>query len=120
MLKKILASFILGGALVIALPVLPECFNSYPVAEAGTVRVNCGEALWEVSIDDSSVFMVGKNHAHVAIRRNNLETANGPLPAQVVDVMWGAGYVCNDLATGKPVAPSNIGLAIANYMSEHY
>ena len=120
MLKKILASLILGGALLVAQPLLPESVNSCPVAEAGTVRVDCGGALWEVTIDDSSVFIVGKNHAHVAIRRNNLETANGSLPAQVVDVMWGAGYVCNDLATGQPVSPSNIGLAVANYMSAHY
>ncbi|GEM_PF-1149128 len=120
MLKKFLASFILGGALIISQPFLSDNVISYSIAEAGTVRVECGSALWEVFIDDSSVFMVGKNHAHVAIRRNNLETANGPLPAQVVDVMWGAGYVCNDLATGRPVSPSNIGLAVANYMSTRY
>jgi hypothetical protein len=120
MIKKILASFILGGAFFISQPLLSDHVVSNSIAEAGTVRVECGSALWEVFIDDTSVFMVGNNHAHVVIRRNNLETANGPLPAQVVDVMWGAGYVCNDLTTGRPVSPSNIGLAVSNYMSARY
>lgn len=120
MLKKFLAGAIIGGALLVAQPMVNQGVFHQSVAEAGTVRVNCGEALWEVYIDDSSIYMVGKNHAHVSIRRNCLETNNGPLAAQVVDVMWGAGYVCNDLATGKPIGPNNIGLAIANYMSERY
>ena len=120
MLKKILTSVLLVMTMMAA-PAFSEGYLiAGSIAEAGTVSVDCGGALWEVTIDDSSVFMVGKNHAHVAIRRNNLETANGPLPAQVVDVMWGAGYVCNDLASGRPVSPSNIGLAVANYMSTRY
>ena len=120
MLKKILTGVMLVVAMMVAHVFSLGGHFTGSVAEAGMVSVDCGGALWEVTIDDSSVFMVGKNHAHVAIRRNNLETANGPLPAQVVDVMWGAGYVCNDLATGRPVSPSNIGLAVANYMSARY
>lgn len=64
--------------------------------------------------------MKAKNHAHVAIRRNCLENGAGPLPTQVVDVMWGKGYVCNDLATGKPITTNRVASAIADYMWERY
>ncbi|MCR5175764.1 MAG: hypothetical protein K6C05_02825 [Anaerovibrio sp.] len=118
MLKKIMAGLFLGGALLIAQPmVMTDGFFAPSVAEAGVVNTHDG--LFSVSIDDSSVYMVGRNHAHVAISyKNNMKGAwVGP---KVVDVMWGAGYACNDLATGKQLTPSDVGLAVANYMSEHY
>lgn len=90
-----------------------------PVAEAGVISVDCGGAQWEVTIDDESVVMIGKNHAHVAIQRHCLDTPR-PFDVEVVDVMWGGGYICNDLNTGEPIRPSDVALAIANYMSANY
>ena len=112
--KKVLASILLGVALAVLSPIAYS-----PVAEAGIISVDCGGAQWEVTIDDESVLMIGKNHAHVSIQRYCLDMGH-PLAPQVADVMWGAGYVCNDLNTGKPIGPANVALAIANYMSANY
>ena len=68
MLKKVFASVLLGGALAVLSPVAYS-----PVAEAGVISVDCGGAQWEVTIDDESVVMIGKNHAHVAIQRYCLD-----------------------------------------------
>ena len=118
MLKKILASLFVGFALIVAQPVWTGTICDYSIAEAGTTYDR--ERNWEVVIDDSSIYMVEQNHAHVAFKFRNLVTGSGWSPVEVADVMWGKGYVCNYLYSGKPVSPSDIGLAIANYMSARY
>lgn len=116
MLKNVLTGVLLCLASAVVQPMI---FS--PVAEAGVITVNCGDdaPLWEVTIDDESVVMLSENHAHVNIQRHCLDTPR-PFDVEVIDVMWGAGYICNNLNTGKPIRPSNVALAIANYMSANY
>ncbi|WP_276840419.1 hypothetical protein [Anaerovibrio lipolyticus] len=118
MFKKIITSLFLGGALLLAQPMMMSAgVFTQSVAEAGVV--NTRDGLFSVSIDDSSVYMVGNNHAHVAISfKNNMKGTW--IEPKIVDVMWGKGYDCRYLSNGQPVTPSDIGLAIADYMSDHY
>lgn len=116
MFKKVLASILLGVASAVLSPIAYS-----PVAEAEVITVDCGNDAprWEVTIYDETVEMLSENHAHVAIQRHCLDTPR-PFDVEVVDVMWGRGYICNDLNTGKPIRPSDVALAIANYMSTNY
>lgn len=117
MLKKILASVLIGGALLVAAPVATDLSMGTSVAEAGHTKTHDGS--WYIEIDDSSVAMVGNNHAHVGIRVKNLIPGKRNFePYAIVDVMWGKGFVCTYLNGGS--VSSDIGLAIANYMSENY
>ena len=119
MLKKICLSLLMIFS-VLAVQPITAILGANSVVEASVVNVDCGGAQWEVYIDDSSIYMVKQNHAHVAVSTRCLETNADWSSPQVVDVMWGKGYVCNYLYSGKPVSPSDIGLAIANYMSARY
>ena len=72
MLKKFLAGAIIGGALLVAQPMVNQGVFHQSVAEAGVV--NTIDGLFSVAIDDSSVYMVGKNHAHVSVTyKNNMK-----------------------------------------------
>lgn len=115
-MKKVLAGILLGGVLAAAPLMAPDPF-AVSVAEAGTVKTYDGA--WLVEIDDSSVAMVGTNHAHVGIRCKNLIPGRKNYdPYTVVDVRWGKGVDCRYLSGGT--VNNNIALAIANYMSENY
>ena len=115
-MKKVLAGILLGGVLAAAPMMVPAPF-AVSVAEAGTTKTYDGA--WLVEIDDSSVVMVGTNHAHVGIRCKNLIPGRKNYdPYTVVDVRWGKGVDCRYLSGGA--VNDNIALAIANYMSEHY
>lgn len=115
-MKKILSFFLLGGLLVFASVAVPNQFAA-SIAEAGSTKTYDGA--WWVEIDDSSVAMLGTNHAHVGIRCKNLIPGRKNYdPYTVVDVRWGKGVDCRYL-NGEAVN-SNIALAVANYMSEHY
>ena len=115
-MKKILAFFLLGGLLVFASVAVPNQFAA-SIAEAGSTKTYDGA--WLVEIDDSSVAMLGTNHAHVGIRCKNLIPGRKNYdPYTVVDVRWGKGVDCRYL-TGEAVN-NDIALAVANYMSEHY
>ena len=115
-MKKVLAGILLGGVLAAAPLMAPAPF-AVSVAEAGTVKTYDGA--WLVEIDDSSVAMVGTNHAHVGIRCKNLIPGRKNYdPYTVVDVRWGKGVDCRYLSGGT--VNNNIALAIANYMSEKY
>jgi hypothetical protein len=116
MMKKVLACLLIGGVLVVSPMALPTQFAT-SVVEAGSTKTYDGA--WLVEIDDSSVAMVGTNHAHVGIRCKNLIPGRKNYdPYTVVDVRWGKGVDCRYLSGGT--VNNNIALAIANYMSENY
>lgn len=115
--KKILASLMIGGALLAVSPmtytIVPDTMS---VAEAGTVKTAEGD--WKVYIDDSSVYMVGSKHARLIFSAESLFKP-GWTQQGTVDIMWGKGVNCKYVNTGKQVI-SDIALAIANYMDENY
>lgn len=115
-MKKILAGLLMGGFLVFAPMAMPTQLAA-PVAEAGSTKTYDGA--WLVEIDDSSVVMLGKNHAHVGIRCKNLIPGRKNFdPYSIVDVRWGKGVDCRYVNGGS--VNNSIALAVANYMSEHY
>lgn len=117
MIKKILASLMVGSAFLFIAPAVSDIPMS-SVAEAGYVKTYDGA--WIIEVDDSSVAMIGNNHAHVGIRIKNL--IPGRLnyePYTIVDVMWGKGVSCKYLNSGE-IVRDDIALAIGNYMSDNY
>lgn len=85
---------------------------------SSTVIIN-SQIGYKVDIDDSSVYMIGKNHANVIITPYYARWN----PSYPVEVLWGKGFAvyrldCN--GNRKGTESSDFGLAIANYMSEHY
>lgn len=110
MLKKILSMLIVLEAIIV------------PIAgsrtEATVVMVN-SQIGYKVDIDDSSVYMIGKNHANVIITPYYARWN----PSYPVEVLWGKGFAVYRLdrnGNRKGTESSDFGLAIANYMSEHY
>lgn len=94
-------------------------FAAMPSAEAGIVGV-LGHPDWRVNINDSSVYMVGRHHAHVLIAECDSE---GWMQPYLVSVSWGAGFDCHRIDQNGNYAGSvnnDIGLAVANYMSDNY
>ena len=94
-------------------------FAAMPSADAGIVGV-LGHPDWRVNINDSSVYMVSRNHAHVLIAECDSEGWKQPY---LVSVSWGAGFDCHRIdQNGNYVGNvnSSIGLAVANYMSDNY
>ena len=95
-------------------------FAAVPSAAEATVIGVQGHERWRVDINDSSVYMVGQNHAHVviAIRYDRYWTKAFP-----VDVAWGKGFSCariDDYGNVGDQINYEVGLAVANYMSENY
>ena len=95
-------------------------FAAVPSAAEATVIGVQGHEGWRVDINDSSVYMVGQNHAHVviAIRYDRYWTKAFP-----VYVAWGKGFSCariDDYGNVGDQINYEVGLAVANYMSENY
>ena len=94
-------------------------FAAMPSAEAGIVGVH-GHPDWRVNINDSSVYMVSRHHAHVIIAMCDSEGWMQPYP---VSIRWSAGFECYRIdQNGNYVGSVNddVGLAVANYMSANY
>lgn len=88
-------------------------------AEAAVVAVKSNGGNYKVNIDDSSIYMVGKNHAHVIITPYYARWN----PSYPVEVLWGKGFAVYRLdknGNRKGMESDDFALAIANYMSEHY
>ena len=117
LVKKILASLMVGGALMFTASAVSDIPMNC-VGEAGYVKTYDGA--WIIEVDDSSVVMIGNNHAHVGIRVKNL--IPGRLnydPYTIIDVMWGKGVSCKYLNSEEKVR-DDIALAIGNYMNDNY
>ncbi|MCI6085173.1 hypothetical protein [Selenomonas sp.] len=115
MFKKVFTRCFMLCALVMTF-----AFAAMPSAEAGVVSVP-GHSDWLLNINDSSVYMVGRNHAHVIISVRSSEGEwSRPYP---VHIRWGAGFECYRISQScaqTGTVNSDVGLAVANYMSENY
>ena len=114
MFKKIFTRCFMLCALVMAF-----AFAAMPSAEASVVSVQ-GHPTWRVNINDSSVYMIAHNHAHVVISIYNGEVWSDAFP---VHVRWGAGFECyriNQSCSQTGTVNSDVGLTVANYMHANY